>query len=166
MCFRFWDSVLSVGSYADIQVEQAETGCRVRQLYVLKTMGGCCPFSVGYILYSLVYTDPKQSRLCFLTYCSSVLCFWFRKREAHVEERREGGALPVPEVTVEMKKIRFLSSVCFVFSHGFFFIKIKCTWNVEISCVTFRSPKIELNWKKLYFAIWPTSYIRKLIHYF
>ena len=66
MCFRFWDSVLSVGSYADIQVEQAETGCRVRQLYVLKTMGGCCPFSVGYILYSLVYRTQTQSSHVFV----------------------------------------------------------------------------------------------------
>ena len=31
----FLGQCASVGSYADIQVEQAETGCRVRQLYVL-----------------------------------------------------------------------------------------------------------------------------------
>ena len=38
------------------------------------------------------------------------------------------GLLPVLEVTVEMKKIRFISSVCFVF-HMFFvcFKTIKCT---------------------------------------
>ena len=144
MCFRFWDSVLSVGSYADIQVEQAETGCRVRQLYVLKTMGGCCPFSVGYILYSLVYTDPKQSRLCFLTYCSSVLCFWFRKPEAQVEERRGRGGPSGSwsNSRNEENQISFIRLFC-IFT-WFFFIKIKCTWNVEIrvSCVTFRSPKI------------------------